>query len=285
MWDLFDSLQKKLEASTSLKRRPHLRVKRSVGQGNWAHVPWLAILHDGRGISIQDGVYCVFLFREDMSGVYLTLHQGVTRLKKEVGVPAARKSLRERAKGLRQYCGPLADRGFSLDDAIDLKVSGGLGKDYEASTVAHKLYAKGAVPDDGELHADLEALMQAYEECLRGDEKTVVKPPIDPEVPMPDPVPGGFDLAEAVDSVISYVRQRGFTYEPWHIAEYVTAVRTKPFVILAGVTGTGKSRLPALVAEATGSKSVLIPVRPDWTDSSDVLGYMPGIPEPSACRS
>jgi len=209
-----------------------------------------------------------------MSGVYLTLHQGVTRLKKEVGVPAARKSLRERAKGLRKYCGPLAARGFSLDDAIDLKVSGGLGKDYEASTVAHKLYAKGAVPDDGELHADLEALMQAYEECLRGDEKTVVKPPMDPEVPTPDPVPGGFDLAEAVDSVISYVRQRGFTYEPWHIAEYVTAVRTKPFVILAGVTGTGKSRLPALVAEATGSKSVLIPVRPDWTDSSDVLGYV-----------
>ncbi len=83
-----------------------------------------------------------------------------------------------------------------------------------------------------------------------------------------------FQLLSAVESVIDYVGKRGFTYEPWHIAEYITAVRTKPFVILAGVTGTGKSKLPALVAEATGSESVLIPVRPDWTDSSDVLGYV-----------
>ena len=44
-------------------------------------------------------------------------------------------------------------------------------------------------------------------------------------------------------------------------------------MILAGVTGTGKSKLPALVAEATGGASRLIPVRPDWTDSADLLGY------------
>jgi 5-methylcytosine-specific restriction protein B len=39
------------------------------------------------------------------------------------------------------------------------------------------------------------------------------------------------------------------------------------------VSGTGKSKLPALVAKITGGRSKLIPVRPDWTDSSDVLGY------------
>jgi hypothetical protein len=41
MWDLFDPLRKKLEASAILERRPHLPVKRSVGQGNWANVPRL----------------------------------------------------------------------------------------------------------------------------------------------------------------------------------------------------------------------------------------------------
>jgi hypothetical protein len=44
-------------------------------------------------------------------------------------------------------------------------------------------------------------------------------------------------------------------------------------VILAGVTGVGKSRLPVLVAEATGGAAHVLPVRPDWTDSAEVLGY------------
>ncbi len=79
---------------------------------------------------------------------------------------------------------------------------------------------------------------------------------------------------EEVEKIISYIKSKGFIYEPWQIAQYITAIRTKPFVILAGISGTGKSKLPALVAEATGGESRLIPVRPDWTDSSDILGYV-----------
>ncbi|MFH1282886.1 MAG: AAA family ATPase [bacterium] len=74
-------------------------------------------------------------------------------------------------------------------------------------------------------------------------------------------------------TIQNYCKAKGFIFEPWQIATYITALRTKPFVILAGVSGTGKSKLPALVAEATGGKAELIPVRPDWTDSSDILGY------------
>ncbi len=80
-------------------------------------------------------------------------------------------------------------------------------------------------------------------------------------------------LDNEVSHVIEAIALSGFYFEPWQIATYITAIRTKPFVILAGVSGTGKSKLPALVAKITGSKSKLLPVRPDWTDSSDVLGY------------
>jgi 5-methylcytosine-specific restriction enzyme B len=83
-----------------------------------------------------------------------------------------------------------------------------------------------------------------------------------------------FDLAGATRVLIRSVVAQGFVFQPWQIATYITAVRTKPFVILAGVTGTGKSKLPALVATATGGESRLVPVRPDWTDSADVLGYV-----------
>ncbi|MEP0547008.1 MAG: AAA family ATPase [Rhodothermales bacterium] len=82
-----------------------------------------------------------------------------------------------------------------------------------------------------------------------------------------------WDRAAALERLIDAVAARGFVYQPWQIAAYVTALRTKPLVILAGVTGVGKSRLPVLVAEATGGTAHVIPVRPDWTDSADVLGY------------
>ncbi len=83
-----------------------------------------------------------------------------------------------------------------------------------------------------------------------------------------------FDRAAALEALVDYLEQRGFVYAPWIVAAYVTALRTKPLVILAGPTGTGKSKLPILVAEATGSEAHLIPVRPDWADSAELLGYV-----------
>lgn len=87
------------------------------------------------------------------------------------------------------------------------------------------------------------------------------------------PPPPDWDRADATERLIDAIEARGYVFEPWHAAAYVTALRTKPFVILAGVTGVGKSRLPVLVAEATGGEAHTIPIRPDWTDSADVLGY------------
>ena len=58
-----------------------------------------------------------------------------------------------------------------------------------------------------------------------------------------------------------------------------TAIKTKPFVVLAGLTGTGKSSLARLYAEATGATTRSgrfrrVAVRPDWIDQSEVLGYI-----------
>jgi hypothetical protein len=74
-------------------------------------------------------------------------------------------------------------------------------------------------------------------------------------------------------AMMDFIDARGFKFDPWQVAAYVTAVRTKPFVILAGVSGTGKSALPRLIADATSSVIRIVPVRPDWHDSSELLGY------------
>jgi len=80
-------------------------------------------------------------------------------------------------------------------------------------------------------------------------------------------------LEDRLESIVDFVEARGFIFSPWQIAAYVTAVRTKPFVILAGISGTGKTKLPRLVAEATKAEIEIIPVHPDWTDGSELIGY------------
>jgi hypothetical protein len=88
----------------------------------------------------------------------------------------------------------------------------------------------------------------------------------------PDPGPPT-SVSGKLAALISYLTAAGLVYDPWQVAAYITAIRTKPFVILAGISGTGKTKLPRLVAEATGAEFLKVPVRPDWTDSSELLGY------------
>lgn len=67
---------------------------------------------------------------------------------------------------------------------------------------------------------------------------------------------------------------------------YLTAMRTKPFLLLAGISGTGKSRIvkqmafescpdiPTLRSDKTAPGNYeLIEVKPNWHDSSELLGY------------
>ena len=77
---------------------------------------------------------------------------------------------------------------------------------------------------------------------------------------------------------------------------YLTALRTKPFMLLAGISGTGKSRIVRKLAQATNPKTYaneddrwkdnrpenfeLIQVKPNWHNSMDVVGYMSNIPAP-----
>jgi 5-methylcytosine-specific restriction endonuclease McrBC GTP-binding regulatory subunit McrB len=51
-------------------------------------------------------------------------------------------------------------------------------------------------------------------------------------------------------------------------------LKSKPFVILAGTSGTGKTRLVRLFAEAINAEYKLVSVRPDWSDSSDLFGHV-----------
>ena len=76
----------------------------------------------------------------------------------------------------------------------------------------------------------------------------------------------------------SYLTSRGFLYSKENITNLYLSLRSKPFVIISGISGTGKTKIVQLFAEAVGATEEngqfkLISVRPDWSDSSDLLGY------------
>lgn len=79
---------------------------------------------------------------------------------------------------------------------------------------------------------------------------------------------------EKVSAIKSYIASKGFNYEGNLIENFYLSLKSKPFVILAGTSGTGKTRLVKLFAEAIDAKMLLVPVRPDWSDSSDLFGHV-----------
>jgi hypothetical protein len=94
----FKELSDAIAATGAVGKRPDLVVKPSRGLGNWAAIPWVAVFDTRETSTTRRGVYCVYLFREDMIGVYLALAQGVDELGEDLGAVQARKIFRARAE-------------------------------------------------------------------------------------------------------------------------------------------------------------------------------------------
>lgn len=87
------------------------------------------------------------------------------------------------------------------------------------------------------------------------------------------------DTEEMIDYIFNYITEKGYFYTKNEIKNFYLSLKTKPFVILSGISGTGKTKIAQLFAESIGASEEngqfkLIPVRPDWSDGSDLLGYV-----------
>ncbi|WP_339225770.1 DUF3578 domain-containing protein [Paenibacillus sp. FSL H7-0357] len=253
------------------------KVQGSVGQGNWATVPWLAVLDKRITETTQHGEYVVYLFAEDMSAVYLTFNQGVTKPIQEKGRRDGYAYLRDRKEALLDL---LALTNMNKDENIRL-VDSGLGQDYQVSTVAYIKYERGNVPNDEQLIQDLENVIEDYRLYVESAIAPSDDEAIDEEVellpqqaePMKDE-----EVTGILHQIQSHIRRQGFFFPEHLIENFYLSLKAKPFVILAGISGTGKTRLVKLFAEALGAtrdngQFTLIPVRPDWSDPADLLGY------------
>ncbi|KHS82974.1 MrcB family domain-containing protein [Pectobacterium carotovorum] len=216
-------------------------VEASAGAGNWANVPWVSILNPKITNTTQEGIYPVYLFKADGSGFYLSLNQGTTSPAKKWG----KKVAEERAEYIKkQLLKKIPDlERWGVKD-INLKAGTPLGKSYEKPSVIARYYSADSIPSDEILKSDLYSLLKFYKE-IEGME---------------------FEMQEISISTKEKMIETDSDITPL----------PKPFFLLAGISGTGKSRFVREQAKATGhidETYCLVSVRPDWHEPSDLLGY------------
>lgn len=202
--------------------------KSSIGAGNWASVPWIAFFDERETRSAQGGVYPVYLFRSDGTGVYLTLDQGGTDIVNEIGRSAAHEELERRVEALTAS---VRDQlpSFAIDAKPDLRAGTNLGADYEAGVVASKLYDLDELPDDEVIVSDLKEMLEAYSMLI--DERST---------PGQAPVAEGASISEI--AALTYTSER----ELHQLVDLMTE-RGKQQVIFEGPPGSGKTYVADLI--------------------------------------
>lgn len=277
--DIAQMIQEKVDRSI-------YKVKGSVGAGRWTDVPWIAVFDTRITSSAQKGVYIVYLLNKDTKELYLTLNQGATDVAQEGGSGSEGKlaftgiatasndkttgSLKAKADGIRNV---ISGRNKLESGAINTG-----SKAYDAGCIYFKKYSLLSLPEDDELFDDLYRFVEAYRLyydlvfCQQKDEDKIIG------VVNNNGEMIQMSIKDQMDCIKKYIEGKGFTYSGELIENFYLSLKSKPFVILAGTSGTGKTRLVRLFAEAIGATSEngrykLVSVRPDWSDSTDLFGH------------
>ena len=67
--------------------------------------------------------------------------------------------------------------------------------------------------------------------------------------------------------------KKSLIYTQYQIKNFLTLLRTHDIIVLSGLSGSGKTQIVKAFAEALGGIAKIIPVKPNWTSSDDLIGY------------
>lgn len=243
-----------------------LKVKASIGMtGNISKIPWISYCADGQ--ETKKGIYPVLLFYGTPE--FLQENQSPVDVRKIVlayGVSATQK--------------PDVLWGAEVDDKKTIKEAFAEWKFETADTVIkkynssyiYKVYNWDDSVNYELIQKDIDAIIDIYLQIL---EKTSL------------PVKESMTTRPLKERVLNFNILQ-LKYYP-----YLTALRTKPFMLLAGISGTGKSRIVRKLAQATTTQAYekdedrwkdnrpenfeLIQVKPNWHNSMDVVGFYSNI--------
>ena len=151
----------------------------------------------------------------------------------------SKSELIEKTLNLRNSIKNISNNSEFTFDEIDLGegISNKAAR-YKDSNIISKYYSKETLPSNDVIKSELSRLLDVYDKWQLNS-----------------------DFNDTSDSKVD--RQMNIIRLP------------KPFLILAGISGTGKTRFVRQQAARTGLDNYcLVSVRPDWHEPSDLLGYI-----------
>ena len=145
----------------------------SAGQGNWTYSPWVGVFNKKITESAQRGYYIVYLFREDMKGVYLSLNQGMTDIRNQTSNNARTKQiLKSRASDYRNKLNiPPSDEFVKEIDLV--VVNSPNAPYYEAGNIIAKYYSADNLPSEEVFESDFKEFLRLYD-ILAGENMLTV---------------------------------------------------------------------------------------------------------------
>jgi hypothetical protein len=160
---VYDHFKKKLEpAITQIIKDlgfTDFIVKASAGIGNWAEIPWIGIRHENAAQSFEQGEYVVYLFSPDFKNLYLSIHQGVSKL----GIAELEQkavNLREKIVRPKEFSNVITGQ-LTKDQTLSSKPD-----KYQKGSIYTRMYQLLQIPDDTQLIEDLKAALGSYQNYL-----------------------------------------------------------------------------------------------------------------------
>ncbi|WP_033957526.1 MrcB family domain-containing protein [Psychroserpens jangbogonensis] len=229
-----------LKTKHYIKSYKNTKVKVSFGQGVAAKIPWISFLKEP--FTTSDGIYPVYLFYKNVNKLILAYGRS------ETNKPKVEWNINN-PQSISKY---FEENNYEKPDR------------YGDSHV-FKIYDANNLPNEKKLNQDLDEIIEEYSQTGKNESKTktsnlIVK----------------FDLSLFEDNC----KESGLKYSNQLISRYVSSLVTKPFVLLSGLSGSGKTKLAQTFAQwlcEDTSQYCIVPVGADWTNREPLLGYVNAI--------
>jgi 5-methylcytosine-specific restriction protein B len=232
-----------------------LKVKVSFGQGSPARVPWIAFL--GGSNTVSNGIYPVYLYYK--SKKLLILAYGVSDTNKP------------------KYNWPIAN-GQTISHFFRNQNLGEV--DRYGESYVYSSYNLVNPLDKQQVNKDINELISIYKKVLKAQgengntfvpEKSFTEPPLKNS----DPTLSenmSFDYHEFKTAIFN----SNLFIENRLTLRFIASLLSKPFVLLTGLSGSGKTKLALALAKwitDNESQMCVVPVGADWTNREPLLGY------------
>lgn len=243
-----------------------LSVKASIGMtGVISRIPWISYCAEGQ--ETQKGIYPVLLFYGTPEFQQKNKnHIEVKKIVLAYGVSANKKP--------DILWGAEVDNKKTIEDAFaewNYNTSDTGIKKYNTSYV-YKIYEWTDDVNYDQIQNDIDKIIDIYLSILG---KLGQKPTLD-KIKVANMNTFNPQIYTIINVSLSMLLYR----------TYITAIKSKPFLLLAGISGTGKSRIVRELARACwteGSEEYkaqkpknfeMVQVKPNWHDSSELIGYV-----------